>query len=60
MSVMLSTMSDQFGLKTWDRRVFVLKEVIDRHISLNGSMFMCFQKLIYRVVPGYIVRLLIY
>ena len=22
--------------------IFVLKEVIDRHRSLNGSMFMCF------------------
>ena len=56
--------------------IYVLKEVIDRHRSLNGSTFMrfldaskafdriknsiLFQKLIYRGVPGYIVRLLMY
>ena len=45
MSVTLSTMSNQFGFKKkhgTDLCIYVLKEVIDRHRSLNGSMFTCF------------------
>ena len=78
MLVMLCTMSNQFGLKKHliDMCIYVLKLLIDRHIRVNGSMFMCFlnaskafdrakhsilfQKLIDRGVLGYIVRLLIY
>ena len=45
MSVMRSTMSDQFRFKKkhgTDLCIYVLKEVIDRHRSLDGSMFTCF------------------
>ena len=45
MSVTRSTMSNQFGFKKkhgTDLCIYVLKEVIDRHRSLDGSMFTCF------------------
>ena len=45
MSVTRSTMSNQFGFEKKhgsDLCIYVLKEVIDRHRSLNGSMFTCF------------------
>ena len=46
MSVTRSTMSNQFGFKKkhgTDLCIYVLKEVIDRHRSLDGSMFTCFR-----------------
>ena len=46
MSVTRSTMSNQFGFEKkhgTDLCIYVLKEVIDRHRSLNGSMFTCFR-----------------
>ena len=68
--------SYQFGIKKrWtDICIYVLKEVIDMHRSLNGSLFMCFldaSKVFDRVkhcilfqkligVSGYIVRLCLY
>ena len=45
MSLTRSTMSNQFGFKKkhgTDLCIYVLKEVIDRHRSLDGSMFTCF------------------
>ena len=45
MSVTRSTMSNQFGYENkhgTDLCIYVLKEVTDRHRSLNGSMFTCF------------------
>ena len=45
MSVTRSTMSNQLGYEKkhgTDLRIYVLKEVIDRHRSLNGCMFTCF------------------
>ena len=45
MSVTRSTMSNQFGFKKkqgTDLCIYVLKEVINRHRSLNGSMCTCF------------------
>ena len=76
-SLFLSTNDNQFGFKKklgTDTCIYVLKEVIDRYRSLNGSVFTCFLdaskafdrinhrklfcKLLERGVPGYIVRIL--
>ena len=73
----ISTEDNQFGFRKklgTDTCIYVLKEVIERYKSLNGSVFTCFldaskafdrinhrklfKKLLERSVPGYIVRLL--
>ena len=73
----LATNDNQFGFKKklgTDTCIYVLKEVIDRYKTLNGSVFTCFLdaskafdrinhrklfvKLLARDVPGFIVRLL--
>ena len=87
--ILLTRMSDllitrpptcnQFGFKSklgTDTCIYTLKEIVENHRSLNGSMFMgfldaskafdrlkhslLFQKLIDRKVPGYIIRIMIY
>ena len=74
MSDLLITTSNQFGFKSklgTDTCIYVLKEIVENHRSLNGSMFMgfldaskafdrlkhslLFEKLIDRNVPGYII-----
>ena len=75
MSDLLITTCNQFGFKSkmgTDRCIYALKEIVENHRSLNGSVFMgfldaskafdrlkhsiLFQKLIDRKMPGYIIR----
>ena len=79
MSDVLLTTCNQFGFKSklgTDTCIYALKEIVENHRSLDGSMFMgfldaskafdrlrhslLFQKLIDRKVPGYITRIMIY
>ena len=79
MSDLLITTSNQFGFKSklgTDTCIYALKEIVENHRSLNGSMFMgfldaskafdrlkhslLFEKLIDRNVPGYIIRIMMY
>ena len=75
----MNTNPNKFGFKRkhgTDQCIYVLKEIIDLHRRLNGSVFVCFmdaskafdrvthrtlfKKLGARGVPGYILRILIY
>ena len=79
MSNLLITTCNQFGFKSklgTNTCIYALKEIVENHRSLNGSMFMrfldaskafdrlkhslLFQKSIDRKVPGYIIRIMIY
>ena len=79
MSAFLDTNCNQFGFKRklgTDMCIYVMKELVNKYKTLNGSIFMCFldaskafdrvkhsvlfRKLVRRRVPGYIVRLLAY
>ena len=79
MSDLLTTTSNQFGFKSklsTDTCIYALKEIVENHRSLNGSMFMgfldaskafdrlkhslLFEKLIDRNIPGYIIRIMMY
>ena len=79
MSELLITTCNQFGFKsklgTDTCILYALKEIVENHRSLNGSMFMgfldaskafdrlqhslLFQKSIDRKVPGYIIRVMV-
>ena len=76
MSDILLTTCNQFGFKSkLGTDTYALKEIVENHRSLDGSMFMgfldaskafdrlkhslLFQKLIDRKAPGYITRIMI-
>ena len=79
LSNFLFTSSHQFGFKpkhSTDACIYVLKELIDRYVEQQSSVYLCFldaskafdrvnhfslfNKLINRGVPGYLVRILIF
>ena len=61
MSVTLSTSPISFDLKKHgtDLCIYLLKEVIDRHRSLNGSMLTCFWMLLKSVKHSILFKMVI-